>query len=105
MSSNSSTAFWNYLPAFIAVAETQHLRKAAQAIHVSPSALSRTITILEHRIGYSLFERSGRRLRLTARGEQLLRVLHHSVSMLDEALITSPLQAPSTHTVKSSVMG
>lgn len=89
MLSSSPSAFWSYLPAFIAVAETEHLRKAAQALHVSPSALSRTITTLEQRIGYSLFERSGRRLRLTARGERLMRVLRDGMLVLDETL-TAP---------------
>jgi LysR family glycine cleavage system transcriptional activator len=89
MSSSGATAFWRYLPAFMAVAESEHLRKAAQALHISPSALSRTITMLEHRIGYSLFERAGRRLRLTPQGEQLVQVLRRSMLTLDETLNTS----------------
>jgi LysR family glycine cleavage system transcriptional activator len=108
MSSSSSTAFWSYLPAFIAVAETEHLRKAAQTLHVSPSALSRTIAILEHRIGYSLFERAGRRLRLTSRGERLLRVLRRSTLMLDETLDAAGVtqhEVVQARVVKSSALG
>ena len=108
MSSSSSSAFWAYLPAFIAVAETQHLRKAAQAIHVSPSALSRTIAMLEYRIGYSLFERSGRRLRLTPRGERLLRALRRSMTLLEETLMAAhaaPLEAAHAHMLNTSAVG
>jgi DNA-binding transcriptional LysR family regulator len=84
MASRSSSAFWNYLPGFVAVARTQHLRKGAQALRVSPSALSRTIALLEYHIGYRLFERYGRRLELTARGEQLLDALLQSMVLLDD---------------------
>ena len=43
--------FWSWLPAFSAVAETQHLPSAALKLHVSPSALSRTIRLLEDDLG------------------------------------------------------
>ena len=80
------SAFWNYLPAFIAVAEMEHLRAAAQAIRVSPSALSRSIGILEYRLGYPLFERSNRGLRLTAEGAHLLSVVREGMRLVDENL-------------------
>ena len=38
---------WNWLPAFRAVAETEHLPTASDLLHVTPSALSRTIRLLE----------------------------------------------------------
>ena len=41
---------WNWLPAFRAVAETGNLRLAAERLHVSPSALSRTVRLLEDEI-------------------------------------------------------
>jgi DNA-binding transcriptional LysR family regulator len=40
---------------------------------------------LEYRIGYSLFERPGRRFRLTTRGHRLLRALRRSMLLLDDA--------------------
>ncbi|MBP8302176.1 MAG: LysR family transcriptional regulator, partial [Planctomycetes bacterium] len=53
-------ALWNWLPAFRAVGETQHLPSAATALHVSPSALSRSVRLLEQRLGCTLFERRSR---------------------------------------------
>lgn len=82
-------AFWNYLPAFIAVAETGHLRNAAHAMRISPSALSRAICLLEHRIGYALFERTSRGLKLTAAGKRLLDVVRESMLLVDESLAGS----------------
>lgn len=63
---------WNWLPAFRAVAETNHLPTAAARLHVSPSALSRTIKLLEEAVGASLFDRVGRSIELNERGEALL---------------------------------
>ncbi len=63
---------WNWLPAFRAVAETNHLPTAAERLHVSPSALSRTIKLLEEAVGSPLFDRVGRGIELNARGQALL---------------------------------
>ena len=38
---------WNWLPVFRAVAETEHLPTASELLYVTPSALSRTIRLLE----------------------------------------------------------
>ncbi len=51
-------SFWNWLPAFRAVAETEHLPTAAEALFVSPSALSRAIRLLEKDVGQPLFRRT-----------------------------------------------
>lgn len=77
---------WPYLPSFLAVAEVQHLRRAARSLRVSPSALSRSIGILEHRIGQPLFERSAGRMRLNSRGDELLDTVREVVRLVDEAL-------------------
>src|SRR5687767_10980873 len=79
-------ALWNWLPAFRAVAETQHLRRAGDLLCVSPSALSRSIHLLEDAIGGPLFVRAGRNLRLTALGDELLLVVRDSMRRLDDAL-------------------
>jgi DNA-binding transcriptional LysR family regulator len=77
---------WAYLPAFLAVAEAQHLRRAALDLRVSPSALSRSISILEHRIGHALFERSGGRMRLNALGERLHSTVRQVIQLIDGAV-------------------
>lgn len=77
-------AFWAWLPAFRAVAETEHLPSAARALHVTPSALSRTIRLLEDDLGHPLFRREGRRLRLDAAGERLLEAVRDAMRLVDE---------------------
>jgi DNA-binding transcriptional LysR family regulator len=57
---------------FVTVAELGTVSKAAQRLHVAQPALSRQISALEQELGVKLFDRVGRRLRLTGEGEQLL---------------------------------
>ena len=64
--------FWNWLPAFRVTAETAHLPTASEALHISPSALSRTIRLLEEDVGQPLFDRVGRNIALNAAGQRLL---------------------------------
>lgn len=61
---------WNWLPAFYVVAQTEHLPTASRRLHLSVSALSRTIKLLEAALGYELFRRSGRNLVLNERGRR-----------------------------------
>lgn len=77
---------WNWLPAFRAVAETEHLPTASERLHVTPSALSRSIKQLEQELGRPLFRRVGRRLELSPSGEELLRALRESMSRLEKGL-------------------
>jgi len=89
---------WNWLPAFRVVAETQHLPTASEALGVSPSALSRTIGLLEDELGQPLFRRAGRRLELNTSGERLLaatrdamRQIHGSMEFVQEAAHVGPV--------------
>ena len=59
---------YNHLRYFWAVAREGHLTRAAEQLNVSQSALSTQIKKLEAQLGHSLFERSGRRLVLSAAG-------------------------------------
>jgi LysR family transcriptional regulator, nitrogen assimilation regulatory protein len=59
------------LQTFVAVVEQGTVSKAGELLHTTQPALSRQIGSLEAELGFALFERLGRRLRLTARGEQL----------------------------------
>jgi DNA-binding transcriptional LysR family regulator len=56
-----------------AVARTGSLRAAAEKLHVSGSALSRMIAILENEAGMPLFERTSRGMLATETGEIYLR--------------------------------
>lgn len=70
---------------FNAVARLGSIRKAADRLHVAPSALSRQIAQLEHELDAVLFERSKSGLRLTAAGEVLARHSHRIFRDIDRA--------------------
>ncbi|QBR01642.1 LysR family transcriptional regulator [Paraburkholderia pallida] len=57
---------------FVAVAEEEHVGRAAERLHISQSPLSRQIAQLEENLGLSLFERSQQRIRLTTDGRTFL---------------------------------
>lgn len=57
---------------FIAVAEREHLTRAAEALHLSPSAVSAAVRALEARYRVALFDRVGRGMMLSAPGRQFL---------------------------------
>jgi DNA-binding transcriptional LysR family regulator len=57
---------------FVAVAEDEHVGRAAERLHISQSPLSRQIAQLEERLGLVLFERSQQRIRLTRDGRTFL---------------------------------
>ena len=72
------------LPAFRAAATLQNLRAAAQALHLTHSAVSQQIRGLEEQLGFDLFERRGRRIVLNAAGEALLRSVEPALALLDD---------------------
>lgn len=57
---------------FLAVVETGNLSKAASAMQVAVSSVSRKIDGLEEELGAKLFVRSSRRILLTDAGERFL---------------------------------
>ncbi len=78
--------FWNWLPAYRAVAETEHVRTAAEKLRISPSALSRSIGLLEESVGTQLFDREGRGIRLNPAGRTFLDSLRAAMRLVDEGL-------------------
>ncbi|MFO0041368.1 MAG: LysR family transcriptional regulator [Pseudomonadota bacterium] len=63
---------YHHLRYFWAIAHERNLTRAAQRLHVTPSALSVQLRQLEDRLGHVLFERAGRTLRLTEAGRLAL---------------------------------
>jgi len=74
------------LPAFRSVAQLQNLRAAAETLHLTHSAVSQQIRGLEEQLGFSLFERRGRRIVLNAAGEALLRSVEPALAQLDHGV-------------------
>ena len=62
-----------YLRTFVAIAEAGTMARAGARLNVSQPAASRQILALEAELGVRLFDRIGRRLRLSSEGEDLLR--------------------------------
>lgn len=62
------------LRTFVAVVDAGGIHRAAARINLSQPAASRQINALEAALGIRLFDRVGRRLKLTAEGEGLLRL-------------------------------
>lgn len=69
---------------FIAVAEHCGFSRAAAALHVSQPALSQQIRQLEAMLEVQLFDRSGRRIRLTDAGEIWLEYARRALRELEE---------------------
>jgi LysR family transcriptional regulator, glycine cleavage system transcriptional activator len=76
----------NTLTAFRAVAELANLRAAAETLHLTHSAVSQQIRVLEERLGFALFERRGRRVVLNPAGQALLRSVQGALSLLDDGV-------------------
>ncbi len=74
------------LRAFDKVAEHLSFTRAAEALHVTQSAVSQQVAQLEERVGKRLVERSGRSLRLTPHGELLAAACQRSFTTLERTL-------------------
>ncbi len=74
------------LPAFRAAARLANLRAAADTLHLTHSAVSQQIRVLEDQLGFPVFERRGRRVVLNAAGKALLASVESALSALDDGL-------------------
>ncbi|HEX4551010.1 LysR family transcriptional regulator [Pseudomonas sp.] len=77
---------FGHLRAFFAVARERNFSRAAQALGVSPSALSQTIKGLEERLGVRLLNRTTRSVSTTEAGARLFERLGEIFADLDAAL-------------------
>ena len=71
-----------HLRYFVAVAEEEHLGRAAERLNIAPSAVSRRVQDLELDLGVSLFERLPRGIRLTPAGREFLESAREILSLI-----------------------
>lgn len=75
-----------HLRYFIAAAEQENVSRAAVKLHVSQPGISRQIHDLEDEIGFKLFERSAKSLKLTKAGKVFLAEARAVLQRVDEAV-------------------
>jgi len=74
------------LMAFVVTAEKGSFRLAAEALYLSPPALSRRVERLEAALGIRLLERTTRHVALTAVGREFLQEARAALNGLDDAV-------------------
>jgi len=70
---------------FVTVGEEQHYGRAEKRLRVAQPALSRQIKNLEEEIGFKLFERLPRGVKITAAGEFLLKEARRILQEVNDA--------------------
>ncbi len=75
-----------YLAAFRAVARLQNVRAAAEQLHLTHSAVGQQIRALELQLGFALFERIGRGIRINPAGSALQAAVERAFTELDLGL-------------------
>lgn len=86
-----------HLRYFVAVARDENVSRAALRLHVSQPGLSRQIRDLEDEIGFLLFERSAKSLRLTAAGRTFLSEAEAVLTRADDAIKAARAVAQAEH--------
>jgi DNA-binding transcriptional LysR family regulator len=76
-----------HLRYFVAAGEEQHFGRAAERLRIAQPALSRQIQDLENEIGFELFDRLSRGVKLSAAGESLLEDARGILRDVNEAIM------------------
>ncbi len=76
----------NSLATFEAAARHQSYSLAATELHITHSAISQQMRLLEESLGVTLFERKGRQMQLTAEGTQLFKQIQPALRQIRRAL-------------------
>lgn len=74
---------------FLETARLGSIRRAAEVLHVAPSAVSRQIALLEQNFGAPLFERHATGVRLTTAGQVFSRQARATVRDFDRLFLRS----------------
>jgi len=103
MDSTARLPNFNHLYYFHVVASEGSLAKAAQKLRVTQPTISTQIRQLEEFVGHRLFERSGRGMRLTSKGEYV--VEHTSLMFRASQRMVQGLQPNSSPEPKTLAIG
>lgn len=71
------------LPSFRVIARTGNLRAAAEELHLTHSAISQQLKLLESQLGFELFDRRARRIVLNPAGSALLAAIGPALDQID----------------------
>jgi len=74
-----------HLRYFVTVGEEQHYGRAAERLHIAQPALSRQIQDLEREIGFKLFDRLSRGVKISAAGKLFLEDARRILQQVDQA--------------------
>lgn len=74
------------LPTLCELGSGRTFAEAAQRLRLTPSAISHQMRALEAQLGFRLFERVGRRAKLTPDAQRLVEVISQHLPPIDEAL-------------------
>lgn len=69
------------LTTFLEVSQTLHVRVAAENLYLTQAAISSRIKLLEEELGVLLFDRTQKRLKLTAEGHRLVKHANEMIIM------------------------
>ncbi|MDB5966533.1 MAG: hypothetical protein JWQ72_3033 [Polaromonas sp.] len=75
-----------HLRYFVAVAEEEHITRAAKRLFIQQPPLSQQIKALEEELGVTLFTRVAQRIQLNAAGKLFLNDAHEILSRVDSAV-------------------
>lgn len=102
---------FRHLRTLIEVARQRSVGKAAEVLHVTQPAVTKTIRELEDILGVKLFEKEGRGIRITGPGEVFLRhagasiaAIQQGIDGLDRTSAGPPLRIGALPTVSARIM-
>src|SRR3954463_12451106 len=77
---------YGLLPTLCELGSGRTFAQVATRLHLTPSAISHQMRALEAQLGFRLFERVGRRAKLTPEAQRLAAVVAHHLSPIEDAL-------------------
>lgn len=91
----------------VTLAEERHFRKAAERHYIAPQAFGRRVRALEKEVGARLFDRTSRRVELTAAGARLVERARDVLARVDHlaAAVRDAPPTPDDAVVRVGVLG